>query len=142
MILSSKFLPFRSSHQSCSIKNGVPGNLAKLTGKNLCQSLFFNEVACLSPAILSKKRLLHRSFPVNFAKSQEHLFLQNTSSGCFCTSHVFFISSTFISNAMLKLTKNQANAKQHPEVELLLFENYSHYSSMLSSINNRRYSKK
>ena len=31
--------------------------------------------------------------------------------------------------------KNQANAKQHPEAELLLFENYSHSSSMLLSKN-------
>ena len=35
-----------------------------------------------------------------------------------------------ISNARLKLPKNdakkKADAKQHPEVELLLFENYSH----------------
>ena len=30
---------------------------------------------------------------------------------------VFFISNTFISNARLKLTKNQVNAKQHPETE-------------------------
>ena len=28
----------------------------------------------------------------------------------------------------LKLAKNQANAKQHPEAELLLFENYTHSS--------------
>ena len=33
--------------------------------------------------------------------------------------HTFFISNTFLSNASLKLTKNQANAKQHSEVELL-----------------------
>ena len=26
--------------------------------------------------------------------------------------------------ARLKLAKNQANSKQHPEAELLLFENY------------------
>ena len=38
-----------------------------------------------------------------------------------------------MSNAKLKLAKNQANAKQHPEAELLLFENYSLLSSMLSS---------
>ena len=38
----------------------------------------------------------------------------------------FFISNTFISNDRLKLAKNQTNAKQHPEAELLLFENYSH----------------
>ena len=33
----------------------------------------------------------------------------------------------------MKLVKNQANTKQHPEAELLLFENYSHSSSTLSS---------
>ena len=38
---------------------------------------------------------------------------------------LFFISNTFTSNARLKLAKNQANAEQHPEAEILLFENYS-----------------
>ena len=33
----------------------------------------------------------------------------------------------------MKLAKKQANAKQHPEAELLLFENYSHFSSTISS---------
>ena len=47
--------------------------------------------------------------------------------------NALFISNTLISNTRLKLAKNQANAKQHPEVELLLFENYSHSSSILSS---------
>ena len=49
---------------------------------------------------------------------------------------------TFIRNARLKLAKNQANAKQHPEAELLLFEKYSLSLLRLSSKNNRRYSKK
>ena len=52
----------------------------------------------------------------------------------------YFISNTFISNARLKIAKSQANAKQHPEAELLLFENYSHSSSMLLSKNNMTYS--
>ena len=42
-------------------------------------------------------------------------------------SHIntrFFISNTFISNARLKLAKNQTKAKQNLEAELLLFENY------------------
>ena len=47
--------------------------------------------------------------------------------------HAFFISSTFISNARLKLATNQGNAKQHLDAELLVFENYSHFSSTLSS---------
>ena len=53
----------------------------------------------------------------------------------------FFISNTFISNARLKLAKNQANAKQQPKNELLLFEHYSHSLSTLLSENNRIYSK-
>ena len=40
---------------------------------------------------------------------------------------LFFINNTFISNARLKVANNQANAKQHPEAELLLFENYSFF---------------
>ena len=47
-----------------------------------------------------------------------------------------------MSNARLKLAKNQVNAKQHPEAEFLLFENYSQFSSTLSSKSNSVYSKK
>ena len=35
----------------------------------------------------------------------------------------------------MKLVKNQAKAKQHPQAEVSLFENYSLSSSMLSSKN-------
>ena len=34
------------------------------------------------------------------------------------STRLFFISSPFKSNVRLKLAKNQANAKQHPEAEL------------------------
>ena len=50
---------------------------------------------------------------------------------------LFFISNAFLSNTNLKLAKNQANARQHPEAELLLFETYAHSSSTLSSKNNK-----
>ena len=43
---------------------------------------------------------------------------------------------------MLKLTKNQAKAKQHPEAELFLFENCSLSSSTLSSKNSKANFKK
>ena len=55
--------------QTCSVKKGVLRNFAKFTEQHLC----------LRPAILFKKRLCHRCFPVNFAKffiehlSTEHL---------------------------------------------------------------------
>ena len=58
------------------------------------------------------------------------------------TCTLFFRSSTFISNTRLKLSKNQAKTKQHPEAELKLFENYLLSSSILSSKINSRYSKK
>ena len=43
------------------------------------------------------------------------------------------IRNAFKSNARLKLAKNKANAKHYLEVEFLLFENYSHSSSTLST---------
>ena len=55
---------YRSSRPEVFCKKGVLRIFAKFTGKHLCQSLFLNIVAGLRPAILSKKRLWHRCFPV------------------------------------------------------------------------------
>ena len=38
-------IPFKSSHQRCSLKKGVLRNFTKFTRKHQCQSLFFNKVA-------------------------------------------------------------------------------------------------
>ena len=46
---------YRTSHRRCSIKKGVLKNFTKFTGRLLCQSLFFNQVAGLRPATLLKK---------------------------------------------------------------------------------------
>ena len=54
----------RSSRPEMFCKKGVLENFAKLTGKHLCQSLFFN-----------KKKFWHRRFPVNFAKFSRSPFL-------------------------------------------------------------------
>ena len=35
----------RSSHRRCFVRKDVLRNIAKVTGKHLCQSLFFNKVA-------------------------------------------------------------------------------------------------
>ena len=61
------------------MKKSVHRNFTKFTGKHLRQSLFFNNVADLSPATLIKKRLRHSWFPVKSAKFLRTLFLQNTS---------------------------------------------------------------
>ena len=69
----------RSSRRRCSVRKGVLRNFAKFTGKHLCQSLFFNEVAGFRAETLFKKRLLHGCFPVNFAKFLKTPSLQKTS---------------------------------------------------------------
>ena len=48
-----------------------------------------------------------------------------------------FYNYVHISNTKQKLAKDQVNAKEHPESQLLLFENYLHSSSMSSSKNNK-----
>ena len=65
----------RSSRPEVFYKKGVLRNFAKYTGKQLCQSLFFNKVADLRLATLLKKRLWHRCFPDNFAKFLRTFFL-------------------------------------------------------------------
>ena len=69
----------RSNHQRCFIRKGVLRNFTKFLGKHLFQSVFFNKVAALKPATLSKKRLWHRCFPKNFVKFLGISFLQNNS---------------------------------------------------------------
>ena len=60
-------------------KKGVLRNFAKLTGKHLCQSLFFNKVA--RPGTLLKKRLWHKCFLMNFAKVlRTHFFTEHLQS--------------------------------------------------------------
>ena len=65
---------YRSSRPEVFCKKSVLRNFAKFTGKRLCQSLFFNNVAELRPATLTKKRLWNRCFPVNYAKFPRTLF--------------------------------------------------------------------
>ena len=48
---------YKSSGPEMFCKKGVLRNFAKFTGKQMCQSHF-----------LTKKRLLHKGFPLNFAK--------------------------------------------------------------------------
>ena len=69
-----KLKPYRSSSLEVFCKKGVLRNFIKFTGKQLCQSLFFNKIAGLSPATLLKKRLWHRCFPVNVVKFLGALF--------------------------------------------------------------------
>ena len=46
----------RSSHQRCSVRKDGLRNFAKLTGKHLCQILFYNKIVGPEPATFFKKR--------------------------------------------------------------------------------------
>ena len=50
------------------MKKGALENFAKLTGKQLCQSLFFNKFAGLRPGTLFKKETVAQMVSVNFGK--------------------------------------------------------------------------
>ena len=58
-------------------KKGVLKNFANFTWKYLCWCLFFNKTVCLRPAVLLKKRLRHRCFPVKFTKFLRTPILKN-----------------------------------------------------------------
>ena len=53
---------FRSSHRRCSIKKGVFRSFAKLTGKHLCQRLFFNKETVFQKKKKKKLRLFKSCF--------------------------------------------------------------------------------
>ena len=77
MILASVWLhnvSFRSSHLRCSVRKGVLRNFAELTGKHLCQSLFFNKVAPLGPATLLKKDTLAQVLCCEFCEISRNTF--------------------------------------------------------------------
>ena len=63
----------RSSHQMCSLKAFLK-NFAKLTGKYLCQSLFFNEVAGLRSATSLKKEAVAQVFSCDFCEIFKNTF--------------------------------------------------------------------
>ena len=68
----------RCSHRRCSTRKDVLRNFAKFTGKDLCQSLFFNKATGLRPATLLKMKLWRGCFPVSFEKFLRTFSLQST----------------------------------------------------------------
>ena len=56
-------------------KKGILRNFKKFTGKQLCQSLFFNKVAELRPATLLKNEILAQVFSCEFCEISKNTFL-------------------------------------------------------------------
>ena len=81
-------------------KKGVLRNFAKVTGKCLCQSLFFNKIAGLRPAILSKKGTLAQVLSSKFCEISKNTFSYRTPQGLLLLIEWFFIyflnASSFI----------------------------------------------
>ena len=113
---------YRSSHRMCSVRKGVLRNFPKITGKHLCQSLFFNKVAGLRPAPLLKKRLWHRCFPVNFEKFLrtpfyiEHLWWMLLNLGAF--------------QELSNIYKGSAKKQHQKKVTFLLFANSNNWTKL------------
>ena len=72
----------RSSCLEVFCRKGILRYFKKFTGKHLCQSLLFNEVAGLRTVTLLKKRFWYKCFTVNFSK-----FLKTTST----TEHLWWL---------------------------------------------------
>ena len=88
--------------------------------------VLFNKKSCKYPECLAEARVIYEI--CNSCLTNANLY-------------AIFIRNTFINKARLKLAKNQTNAKQHPEAEIVLFKNYSYSSCTLSSKKIRTYSK-
>ena len=75
----------RSSHRRCSGKKRLLRNFTKIHRKTPVRESLFYQSCKPQLAILIKKRLWHRCFPVNFAKSLRTSFFYRTLlSDCFC----------------------------------------------------------
>ena len=72
----------RSSHIRCSIKKVVLENYPKLTGKHLCQSLFFNKVAFAACNFI-KKETLALLFSCKFHQILRTPFYNTSLNDCF-----------------------------------------------------------
>ena len=70
------FNTFRSSRPEVFCKKGVPRDFSKFTRKHLCQRLFFNQAAGLSPQACNfiKKKSLAQMLSCELCKISKHTF--------------------------------------------------------------------
>ena len=120
------FKEHRNNRSKMFCKKDVLRNFTKFTGKHLCQSLFLNKVAGLRSAILLKKRLWHRCFPVKFAK-----FLRTT----FLTEHLRWLllrAPNFVSVPRLCTIQNTSNSLAKAHLRIRFSQNSSQW--LLSNV--------
>ena len=74
---------FGSSRPEMFCKKAVLGDFPKFTRKHLCQSLFITKVAGQGRQLYLKREPVSWCFLCILWNLEEHLFLRNTSGGCF-----------------------------------------------------------
>ena len=80
----------RSSHQRCSVRKGVLRNFRKIHRKTLGSPCSLSSESCRPrPCIFIQKEILHRCFPMNFAKFLRTPFLITPLNDCFSTIQQF-----------------------------------------------------
>ena len=79
LTFDSQLLTVRSSRPEVFCKKGALTNFTKLTGKQLCQSLFFHEVEGLTQVCnFVKKETLAQLFSCKFCESIKNTFFYRT----------------------------------------------------------------
>ena len=119
----SQGMKFGRSRPEVCLQERCSQKFAKLTRKNLCQSLFFNKVAGLRPETVLKRRLWQRYFPVKFAKFLRTPFLWNTCrpDDCFWKLRIIFSIVSLKSNTFL-LTSTWRKAFSNINIEKSFFQ--------------------
>ena len=84
----------RNTRSKVFCKKGVLKNLAKFTGKHLCQSLFFNKVTGCETYNFIKKEDLAQVFPCELAKFLRIAFFYRTIPGA--AFHVTNVTSRLV----------------------------------------------
>ena len=103
LLYNSKSIKFLITSTEAAIHEiGVLKNFLKLTGNDLCRSLYFNKVESLQRATLLKKRPRLRCFPLHFATFLK-VPLRNILEGCFCIKNS---QNCNISNVILNVEIN------------------------------------
>ena len=74
---------FRSSHPEMFCKKAVLRDFSKFTRKHLCQSLFITKVSGQGRQLYVKRDPVSWCFLLILQNLEKHLFLRNTSGGCF-----------------------------------------------------------
>ena len=122
----------RSTHPEVFFKKCLLKNLAKLTGKQLCQSLFFNNVEGLRSATLLKKRLWHKCFPVNFVKRPATLIKKRLWHRCFFVNFVEFLSTPFYKEDLWWLLLNTGIPVKHKRFGQWIYD-FIHFNVFMTS---------